>query len=223
MNYTQPIKMNRSTHYGSNYYEFKSRKLNRIVSAFSNLEYWNQICLEMDYTVDKYCEQPFKAEVFFDGNTYDTIFDVWVKYIDGKEEFQEIKYSEEIENENAASGRSFQQIAIQKAWCEQNGKNHVVRTDKEIILGTNYIRNLIYLYPKALRIEDINKEARKYICCVIEDKGSMTIGQLITNGIISSTNGINIIADMYYRGLILLEDLINEPFSLSTEVFINGK
>ena len=46
MDYTTPVNIPRSTHYGSNYYEFLSRKLKRTVRAFSSLEYWNQICLK---------------------------------------------------------------------------------------------------------------------------------------------------------------------------------
>lgn len=223
MNFKEPIKMNRSTHYGSNYYEFKSRKLNRVVTAFSNLEYWNQIYLEMDPTVEKYCEQPYKAEVYFDGNTYETIFDVWVKYTDGREEFQEIKPSEEIEREDAASGRSYRQIAIQKAWCEQNGKKHVVRTDKEILLETHYMRNLQYLYYKVLRLEGVDCVAEKYIINFITDNGIVTVGQLINSGIISKKNGIVILAYLYCKGEIYFNDLVDTPFTYSTEVYVNGK
>lgn len=223
MNFKEPIKMNRSTHYGCNYYEFKSRKLNRIVTAFSNLEYWNQIYLEMDPTVEKYCEQPYKAEVFFDGNTYETVFDVWVKYTDGSEEFQEIKYSEELEGKDAASGRSYRQIAIQKAWCEQNGKKYVVRTDKEILLGTHYMRNLQYLYFKVLRLEGVDSVAEKYIIKFITDNDSVTIGQLINSGIISKNIGIVILANLYCKGEICFNDISNNPFTYSTEVYVNGK
>lgn len=214
--------MPRNTHYGNNYFEFTSRKLQRIVTAFSNLEYWNQICLEMDYKVEKYCEQPLKAEVFFDGKTYETIFDVWVKYKDGSEEFQEIKLADELENENAASSRNYKQIAIQKAWCAQNGKKHIIRTDKDILIGTHYIRNMLYLYPKVLRIEGTTIVAEKHILKYVEDRGSVTVGQLINSGIISSTNGIDILADMYYKGKIRFGEITNEPFTVATEVYING-
>ena len=223
MDYTVPVKMPRSTHYGNNYYEFRSRKLKRTVTAFSNLEYWNQICLEMDYQVEKYCEQPLETEVYFDSHTYKTIFDIWAKYIDGREEFQEVKLAEELENENAVSGRSFKQIAIQKAWCEQNGKKHVVRTDRDILLGTHYIRNLLYLYPKALRIEGTDVVAEKHILKYVGDRGFSTVGQLINGGIISSWNGIDVLADLYYKGKVWFGNIENDPFSFETEVYVNGK
>lgn len=223
MEYTIPVKMPRSMRYGNNYFEFTSRKLNRTVTAFSILEYWNQICLEMNYQVEKYCEQPLKTSVFFDGYTYETIFDVWVKYKDGTEEFQEIKYAEELEKEDAATGRNYKQIAIQKAWCEQNNKTYVVKTDKYILIGTHYIRNILYLYPKALRIEGTDTVAEKHILKFIEDRGFSTVGQLINNGIVSIKNGLDILANLYYKGEIMFANIINEPFSFSTEVYINGE
>lgn len=222
MDYTVPIKMPRSTHYGNNYFEFMSRKLKRTVTAFSNLEYWNQICLEMDYRVEKYCEQPLKVEVFFDGQTYETVFDIWVKYTDGSEEFQEIKLAEELENKNAVSGRSYKQIAVQKSWCEQNGKNYVIRTDKDILIGTHYIRNILYLYPKVLRIEGTDINAEKHILKFIKDRGTAAVGQLINNGLISAQNGISTLANLYYKGKVVFGNIIDEPFTFATEVYING-
>lgn len=220
MDYTTPVKMTHGTHYGSNYYEFLSRKLNRTVTAFSSLEYWNQICLEMDHRVDKYCEQPLETDVFFDGKTHRTIFDVWVRYKDGREEFQEIKYAEELEGENAISRRSYKQIAIQKAWCEQNGKTFVVKTDRDIILGTHYIRNILFLYPKVLRLERTDIVAEKHILKFIGDRGTTSVGHLINSGIISVQNGIDILANLFYKGSICFEDLKNEPFGFATEVHI---
>jgi len=221
--FEKPIQMPRGTHYGSNYYEFSSRKLKRIVTAFSTLEYWNQICLEMDYQVEKYCEQPLETEVFFDGNIYKTVFDVWVKYKDGREEFQEIKMAEELESENAIAGRSYKQIAIQKAWCEQNGKKHIVKTDRDIILGTHFIRNILYLYHKVLRIESTDVIAEKHILKYIGDRGTATIGQLINGGIISAQNGMDILANLYYKGDVCFSNIENEPFGFAMEVHINGK
>lgn len=223
MDYTTPVKMPRGAHYGSNYYEFMSIKLKRIVTAFSSLEYWNQICLEMDYQVEKYCEQPLETDVFFDGQTHRTVFDVWVRYKDGQEEFQEIKFAEELEDEKAISGRSYRQIAIQKAWCEQNGKRYVVKTDRDIMLGTHYIRNLLYLYPKVLRLECTETIAEKHILKFISDRGTTTVGCLINSGIISAQNGIDILASLFYKGAICFGNLDNEPFGFAMEVHIDGK
>lgn len=223
MNYNKPIKMPRGTQYGSNYYEFYSCKLKRIVAAYSNLEYWNQICLEMDYRVEKYCEQPLKADVLFDGKKYETIFDVWVKYIDGTEEFQEVKMADEIEDEHNYSNRSYKQIVLQKAWCEQNNMQYSIRTDKDIILGTHYINNILYLYPKVLRLEGIDSIDEKHVLKFISDREISTIGRLINGGIISNKRGIDLLAYLYYKGKISFINILNEPFSFSTEVTVNGK
>ena len=41
---------------------------------------------------------------------------MWIKYIDGREEFIEIKYSNELDK-----ARVIDQIAIQKTWCTKMG------------------------------------------------------------------------------------------------------
>lgn len=43
--------MARATHYGNNYYEVYSKKLKRIVSLFSSLEYTNFLTLEINPSV----------------------------------------------------------------------------------------------------------------------------------------------------------------------------
>lgn len=220
MDYTVPIKMPRNAHYGSNYYEFFSRKNHRIATAFSSLEYWNLICLEMDYFVKQYCEQPLEVEVFFDGKKYRTVFDVWVKYENDCVEFQEIKYSKDISSENSLTGRSFKQIAIQKAWCEQNSKNYVVKTEEDFLKSTYFMRNLLYLYPKVLRVDNVDIVAEKYILRFIKDRGMATIGQLINNGIISLQNGIDTLALLYYEGDIDFCNIKEEPFGFTTEVCV---
>ena len=107
MNYkfTTPIKMPRGTHYGSNYWMFESKKIHRCVTAYSNLEYENLLTLEMNPEVEYYCEQPYSATVFVGGKEYKTIFDVYVVYKNGREEFQEINWTPTLQKENAVRSR----------------------------------------------------------------------------------------------------------------------
>ena len=105
MRYTVPKEMTRGTHYGNNYWMVPSAKMNRFVTAFSNLEYYNIIMLEMSAEVEGYCEQPCELEVpvseldlkekekELQKKTEDeekhVIPDVYVLYKDGTEEIQE--------------------------------------------------------------------------------------------------------------------------------------
>ena len=117
--------------------------------------------------IDFFCEQPYKATVFIGDKEINTIFDVYVVYRDGREEFQEVKYQEEIDSDNSKGERSRNQLVAQQIWCMQNGFDYNLRTDKEIEDGKFYIRNLAYLamdyladlyYRGIIDLSDIHNE-----------------------------------------------------------------
>ena len=218
-----PIDMPRGTHYGNNYWMFHSRKVGRRVTAFSNLEYANLLKLEMNPEVEYYCEQPCKQVVNIDGKKYDTVFDVYIVYKDGREEFQEVKYEEELESDTDQGKRSRKQIEIQKHWCLQNGYPYKVVTDKDIYIGKYTLRNLTNFASKARRYMKANKKADNSMIMLLTDKNKVTIGQLISMGRISETNGFDYLADLYFRGVITINDFDNEPISYATEVMLNGR
>jgi hypothetical protein len=85
------------------------------------------------------------------------------------------------------------------------------------------MRNLQYLYYKVLRLENVDSVAEKFILKFITDNGIVTVGQLINNGIISKNIGIVILSDLYCKGEICFNNIIDEPFTYSTEVYANGK
>lgn len=66
MEFTKPIAMQRSTHYGNNYFSVYSNKIKRVVHLFSNLEYYNFLTLETNPQVETFCEQPLKIEIIQD-------------------------------------------------------------------------------------------------------------------------------------------------------------
>ena len=108
MNYkfTTPIEMPRSTHYGNNYWIFESRKLHRRVTAYSNLEYENLLTLEMNPEVVYYCEQPCSTTVFVSGKENKTIFDLYIVYKYGREDFLVVKYLQELYCDSPKGKRS---------------------------------------------------------------------------------------------------------------------
>lgn len=221
--YSTPIKMPRGAHYGSNYWVFRSRKLGRRVTAFSNLEYENLISLEMDHNVVHYCEQPCEQVVNLDGERHKTVFDVYVVYKDGTEEFQEVKYTEELESDDKRGERSRRQIEIQKHWCLQNNYKYTVRTDKEIEPGPYAIRNLSVLCAKARRRSHDDAISANSFIQYLSERGCLTIGQLYSSGRITSMRGLDYLADLFYRGIIQFKDIYNEPISNTTEVSLYGK
>lgn len=220
--FTKPLPMPRATHYGNNYWIFESRKLHRRVTAFSNLEYENLLCLEMDAKVRYYCEQPYEANVFIGGKEYRTIFDVWVAYKDGSEEFQEVKYFEELESDTKKGERDRRQVTVQKKWCLQNEFQYTLRTDKEIELGEFYIRNLNLLAAKARRFHVYSENADDVIRNYLAELNRTTIGYLVSSGRFRQNKTLDYLADLYYRGIITFLNLENECISNKTEVVYNG-
>lgn len=74
-----------------------------------------------------FCEQPLKVTNHINGEAKSSIFDMYIKYDDGKQEFREIKYSSELNKPNVID-----QIAIQSSWCNENGYEHIIQTEIEI-------------------------------------------------------------------------------------------
>lgn len=221
--YTTPIDMPRGTHYGSNYWVFESRKLHRRVTAFSNLEYENLLTLEMDPNVEHFCEQPTKEKVHCNGTDYETVFDVYVVYKDGKEEIQEVKYQEELNSDTKQGERSRNQVALQKIWCLQNNLNYEVRTDKDIEKGQFYIRNLSVLSAKARRFNQAIQSSDNALISYFKSNTITTIGELIESEIIGKFGALEYVSDLYYRGIINLIDLENKCLSNNMEVMFRGE
>ena len=140
MNFKSPIKMARSTHYGNNYYVVYSSKVKRLCHFYSNLEYYNFLSLEINPNIDTFCEQPLKIQILQDNKLTYAIFDMWVKYHDGREELQEIKYESELHGNGPNSIRSKEQIRKEQQWCELNNIDFVIRTDKTIPLGRFFFK-----------------------------------------------------------------------------------
>ena len=142
MNFDQPLAMPRSTHFGNNYFAVYSNKLHRVCHFYSNLEYYNFLTLELDHEVTKFCEQPTEIQILQNNELKRAILDMWVKYSDGREEFQEVKYEAELTGTDELSMRSQEQIRREAEWCKTNNIGFVVRTDKTISKGQFYLRNL---------------------------------------------------------------------------------
>lgn len=220
--FSKPLSLPRGTHYGNSYLIIPSRKIGRNVTAFSNLEYENILTLEMNPHVEYFCEQPLKVHVYIGGEIKDTIFDCWVKYVDGREEYQEVKYYSELNADNDKGKRCREQVGAQKAWCIQNGETYNLRTDKNIELGDYYIRNLSFLAAKARRFSTPNKEAERYIRNYLDGLGRTTVGFLDTSGRFEKYRTMDYLAYLAYIGAIKFENIENEIISFKTEVIYIG-
>lgn len=214
----KPIDMARSMHYGNNYFNTYSIKLNRNVSLFSELEYHNYLTLELDSFVVSFCEQPLKIEINLDGKLVTSIFDMWVQYNDGTEEFQEVKYAKEIEK---PPSRTFYQIQKQRAWCKQHDYKYSIRTEKEIYKGPYYISNLKYLRALIARNNaELNKEILIKIKNHLQNERVtiLTLTQILN---ISGEYIFSVIAYGLYTGVIET-NLITKMLSYDTYIWLKS-
>jgi hypothetical protein len=135
------------SHFGSNYWEVFSSKLNRDVNLYSNLEYDHWVLVETNPYIINFCEQPLKIELEVEGKKHSTIFDMWVKWKDGKEEFIEIKYHSDLQHGNKRFEKTLKQLNLQKRWCEKENILYRVITEKEIRGNTIILENKKIILP----------------------------------------------------------------------------
>ncbi len=218
MNFDKPIYMTRATHYGNNYYEVYSKKLNRIVRMFSSLEYANFLTLEMNPSVIKFCEQPLEIQIMLEGKPKKAIFDFWVLYNNMREEMQEVKYSQELNGNDEKSLRSNEQIRREKIWCEEHEICHVIRTDEDIYSGRFFIKNLEYLAAKSRRYIPVEDNFyRSLVIDTLKSKKKLTISDMVKFELLPIEHEIDYISYLYYKGVITM-DIATKPIDGNMEI-----
>lgn len=216
--YMKPITMPRGSHYGSDYWIAYSSKLNRQVHLYSMLEYAYFLILEMDHSVEYFCEQPFKISWEVEGTLVSSIFDFWVYFSDGTTEFQEIKYSTELEGNDESAQRSQIQIKRQQKWCDDNNQKYKVVTDKDTYRGSFYINNLKILQHKVSRYNCLDKKIYLDLLEKVLLKNSeCSINMLINSNILPPNREVDFLALLYQKGLIDM-NIKDRPLDYSTEV-----
>lgn len=145
--HNEPIQVSGRSHYGSNFWDAYSPKLNRDVSFYSDLEYDYWILLEMNKNVTKFCEQPLKVRGKYEGKTIQSIFDIWILWSNNTQEYVEIKYSKDLSPASRQYKRVTKQIAIQKQWCLDNNVSYSIKTELEIRKNITLLNNFKTLLP----------------------------------------------------------------------------
>ena len=158
-----------------------------------------------------------------DGESHKTTFDVYVYYRSGNEEMQEVKYYDELHSDSEKGLRDQKQIKVQKIWCESNQIDHLIQTYREIEKGEFTIRNIAWLAAKARRVCVTDKEACRYILSYLTKHDFVTIGMLYEAGMLRRSNGLDVLADLAYRGKIRFTKLDSEVISNASEVTLYGK
>lgn len=218
-----PIKIKRSMRYGNNYWEVYSPKLKRNVRLFSDLEYDNWVQIETNPKIISFCEQPLKIQALHDGKIKESIFDMWVLYDNNLEEFQEVKYTSELNGLSNKSERSIKQIEVQKKWCKDNNYTYAVKTEVEIRENLTHLNNLKYIIGQVKNSDCIQEDELNLMIQYLSTYKSISIRKLvlITNFDIGYI--LKIISLLIYKGYcVVLNSSIN--LSLETEVcLVNDK
>lgn len=125
--------MPRSKKYGNNYWNSTGPKVGlREVILYSDLEFDHWLHIETDPDIVTYCEQFKEIPYVADDKLRSTIFDMWLKYRDGREAIHEVKYESELIYGDFRNARTLRQIEAQKQWCNQHGIEYKVVTEKTI-------------------------------------------------------------------------------------------
>lgn len=171
-----PVKSGPQTNYGNNRWEVFSPKIDRNITLYSNLEYDHWVLVESNPEIVDFCEQPLRIKIRLPMGTVTTIFDMWVKWESGDEEFREIKFEDELLNPKP---RTVRQLQAQKKWCEIHEKDHVVITDNIIRSNPIYLSNwrliLRYLDRRTIKTRYLHEER---ILRLLADKNRVTFGQI---------------------------------------------
>ncbi|MGE7981813.1 TnsA endonuclease N-terminal domain-containing protein [Solibacillus sp. NPDC093137] len=209
-----PVITDTSKKFGNNRWLAYSNKLKRTVYLFSDLEYEHWLHLEFNSNVKNFCEQPLRVSFIAEKKQLSSIFDMWIQYEDGYEEFIEIKYTSDLSKEKV-----IKQINIQKRWCESNLKNHRIVTEQEIKQSSIKLSNMkLIINMIKTPIEDlVVLEKIKKVISVASQK--MTIDQLSYHSKISNSQTLIVIAHLIYLNEIRSNYNLM-PFGKKTEVWL---
>lgn len=221
-NYISPVKSGPQTRYGNNRWEVYSRKLNRNVTLYSNLEYDHWVLVESNPEVVTFCEQPLKIRIQLSFGVVTTIFDMWIKWKSGLEEFREVKHLGDLQDSQQNS-RVLRQIQAQKKWCELKNKKHSVVTEETIRANPNYLSNwkLILHHLGGVRNLDTSPYMEK-IKFMLKDKGASSLGEI--ENVFSDMNSLVIksaVFELIYKGE-LANDLESKPLDMKSMVGVKN-
>src|SRR5258708_3486074 len=133
----RPVWERPQNNYGSNRWVAYSPRLSRYVITYSDLEHDQWVLLEANPAIIIFCEQPLRISVQLGLRTVITIFDFWVKWKCGCEEFREIKYEDQL----TSSARVSRQVEAQKKWTELCSFRYSIFTETLIRANPLYLVN----------------------------------------------------------------------------------
>lgn len=212
-----PVITDGSKRFGNNRWYSFSPKLKRNVYLFSDLEYEHWLLVEANPQILDFCEQPLEVTSLINGKMKNSIFDMWIKYADGKQEFREIKYSFELNK-----AKVIDQVTVQQDWCNENGYKHSVQTENEIRENRLFLSNLKLILKTIKQATPSDVDKYRIIKILKENLPQrITLQTILQNSKFTPDKLYVSIGWMIFNGEIQ-SNISQSQFGINTEVWING-
>ena len=209
----KPQEKSRGSAFGTSYHVCYSRKMGRQITVFSNLCFDRIIMHEMNHAVESYCERPFSDSCYINGKKVLIEPDIAVEYSNGDTLFEWMRYE--------ASETSSIEDRI-SSWSHQTGSKVRILRPEDVYSGKYLMRNLHLLAARSRRVSPGSKTDDKLILYYLKENTEITIGKLYEKGLLSRSDGMSYISDLYYRGKITIPKIADESISYRTEVVANA-
>lgn len=154
-----------------------------------------------------------------DGEYKESIFDMWIKLEDGKEEFLEIKYSSDLENLDKRKDRISKQIKLQQKWCKENNYPHRIVTEKHIRVQP-LLSNSKIILPYIKKMKQTSEITKYKILKSLNNETSTTIKSLADQlKEIQTSELFQGIFSLYLSKQVII-DIESTPINQNTEVLL---
>ncbi|MEQ7049905.1 hypothetical protein ABN764_04510 [Paenibacillaceae sp. P-4] len=207
---------------GRNRFFVFSKRLNREVRLYNDLQYDHWCLVESNPLIIKYCEKPLRIVETVAGEVIESIFDMWIQNVEGTEEYICVRHSYEVDLEHKRSkSLAIKELYAQRIWCAKNNKIHRLITEKEIRVNTVYLANIKTLLPYFTPLCQLDLTLNQLLLELVTES-KYSIRQL--ENLISNNYEITLIRKHIYNLIhhgILEADICNCLISGLTEVSIS--
>lgn len=204
LKFAQSVKPPPRGKYWSNLWSVFSPKINRYLTLYSDLEYHYWIKIESNTDIAGFCEQPISAKGWFEGKEGESILDFWILNMNGREEYWETKYSENLVDVDAKHEVK-KQLTIQKQWANKYNLFYYIKKEYEllddvvlldnwskILLSITHSRNIDLKNQMVQMLDDLVITKRLSLqglaADFTHDEGFAVIGNLLHLGLIELNN-----------------------------------
>lgn len=173
-----PVALPKSFARNTNHFYAPSTKAGRYIEMFSQLELDHWVVIEMDPLVVDVCEQPQEVHGTLDGKPAGYVFDLWVRWLDGREKFRDVKPSDQhiVGLEGTPVPPKW---ALAVDWAQRNRREIDWVTEREVYSNIQLVRNARHCAPYAWQaFTDDDPELLDRIEAIVKDRDALSLHEL---------------------------------------------